>query len=217
MARIYGKCSVRVAVILCLIAPLSAIAFIYPLQPESVREAYFFGQSTDREKVATFLEQYTCRFQPANGKPNVGYVELRTPFEQVVLRSSENQTLGYSAQQAQIDYGAQPGLVAIRVFLYVGGGGQGRADLYSDSQGRVLDRREKFWREFRFRVSQERVIEPNKLEGKPIYSRRGKGLSGAEVWLEFDASQFASGMARVEVTAPDQQAVVAEFNLDKLK
>jgi hypothetical protein len=205
------------AVILCLIAPLSAIAFIYPLRPESVREAYFFGRSTDREKVATFLGQYTCRFQSGNGNPNVGYVELRTPFEQVVLRSSENQTIGDSAQQAQIDYNAQPGLIAVRVVLYVSGGGQGRADLYSDNEGRVLDRRENFWREFRFRVTQEHTIEPNKLEGKPIYSRRGKGLSGAEVWLEFDASQFASGMARVEITAPDQQAVVAEFNLDKLK
>jgi len=217
MARIHGKCLVPVAVILCLIAPLSAIAFIYPLQPESVREAYFFGRSTDREKIATFLGQYTCRFQPGSGKPNVGYIELRTPFEQVVLRSSENQTIGYSAQQAQIDYDVQPGLIAVRVVLYVSGGGQGRPDLYSDSKGRVLDRRENFWREFRFRVTQEHVIEPNKLEGKPIYSRRGKGLSGAEVWLEFDASQFASGMARVEITTPDQQAVVAAFDLDKLK
>ena len=58
MARIHGKCLVSVAVILCLIAPRNAIAFIYPLQPESVREAYFFGRSTDREKVATFLGQY---------------------------------------------------------------------------------------------------------------------------------------------------------------
>lgn len=212
-----AKRLVSVAVILCLIAPLSAIAFIYPLQPESVREAYFFGRRTDRGKVATFLGQYTCRFQSGNGSPNVAYVELRTPFEQVVLRSSENQTIGYSAQQAQIDYDAQPGLIAVRVFLYVSGGGQGRADLYSDNEGRILDRQENFWREFRFRVTQEHIIEPNKLEGKPIYSRRGKGLSGAEVWLEFDASQFASGMARAEITAPDQQVVVAEFNLDKLK
>jgi hypothetical protein len=217
VARIRGKGLVSVAVTLCLLAPLSATAFIYPLQPESVREAYFFGRSTDREKVAAFLGQYTFRFQLGNGKPNVGYIELRTPFEQVVMRSSENQTIGYSAQQAQIDYDAQPGLIAVRVVLYVSGGGQGRADLYSDSKGRVLDRRENFWREFRFRVTQEHVIEPTKLEGKPIYSHRGKGLSGAEVWLEFDASQFSSGMASVEVTAPDQQAVVAEFNLDKLK
>jgi hypothetical protein len=207
--------SVAVVLILCSMASQSAIAFIYPLQPESVREAYFFGRSTDRAKVAEFLGQYTQRFQPRNGGPNVGEIELRTPYEQVVLRSWESQT-GYSAQQAQIDYAAQPGIM-VRVFLYVGATGAGRTDLYSDSKGRVLDRRENFWQEFRFRVKQEHVIEPSKLEGTPIYSRRGKGLSGAEVWLEFDAAEFGSGMTRVEVTTPDQQSVVAEFNLDRLK
>jgi hypothetical protein len=206
---------VAVVIILCLMASQSAIAFIYPLQPESVREAYFFGRSTDRARVAEFLGQYTQRFQPQNGGPNVGEVELRTPYEQVVLRSWENQP-DYSAQQAQIDYAAQPGIV-VRVFLYVGATEPGRTDLYSDSKGRVLDRRENFWQEFRFRVTQEHVIELSKLEGKPVYSRRGKGLSGAEVWLELEAAKFGSGMTRVEVTTPNQQTVVAEFNLDKLK
>jgi hypothetical protein len=216
MARIHRNRLVTVALILCSIATQSVSAFIYPLQPESVSEAYFFGRSTDRAKVLEFLGQYTRRIQPQRGGPNVGYFELRTPYEQVVLRSWENQT-GYSAQQAQIDYAAQPNLIAVRVFLYIGGGEPGRADLYSDSNGRVLDHRENFWHAFRFRVTQEHVIEPNKIEGKPIYSRRGKGLSGAEVWLEFDASQFASGIAKVEVTTPNQQAVMTEFNLDKLK
>jgi hypothetical protein len=58
MAGIRGECLVSVVVMVCLVASLSAIAFVYPLQPESVREAYFFGRSTDREKVATFLGQY---------------------------------------------------------------------------------------------------------------------------------------------------------------
>jgi len=207
---------VAVVLILCSMASQSAIAFIYPLQPESVREAYFFGRSMDRAKVAEFLGQYEQRFQPRNGGPNVGEIEFRTPYEQVVLRSWESQTKGYSAQQAQIDYAAQPGIM-VRVFLYVGAADAARTDLYSDSKGRVLDRRENFWQEFRFRVTQERVIEPSKLEGKPIYGRRGKGLSGAEVWLEFEAAKFGSGMTKVEVTTPDQQSVVAEFNLDKLK
>jgi hypothetical protein len=206
---------VAVVLILCSMALQSAIAFIYPLQPESVREAYFFGRSTDRARVAEFLGKYTQRFQPQNGGPNVGEIELRLPHEQVVLRSSENQT-DYSAQRAQIDYAAQPGIM-VRVFLYVGATEPGRTDLYSDSKGRVLDRRENFWQEFRFRVTQEHVIEPSKLEGKPVYSHRGKGLSGAEVWLELEAAKFGSGMTRVEVTTPNQQTVVAEFNLDKLK
>ena len=215
MGRIQIYRLVALGLILCSITPQSAIAFIYPLQSETVREAYFFGRGTDREKVVTFLGQYTRIFQPHSGKPSVGEIDLRTPFEQVVLRSWNQIT--YDVQQAQIDYDAQPGLIAVRVFLNVGGGESGGADLYSDDKGRVLDRREDFWREFRFRVTQEHVIEPNKLEGKPVYSRRGKGLSGAEVWLEFDAKKFASDVAKVEVTTPDQQTVVAEFNLDKLK
>jgi hypothetical protein len=184
--------------ILFSIASQSAIAFIYPLQPESVREAYFLGRS-DRAKVAEFLGKYTRTFQPRSG--GVGRIELQTPYEQIVLRSWENQT-GYSAQQAQIDYAVQPGIV-VRVFLYLGWS--------------VLDRRENFWRDFQFRVTQERAIEPNKVESKPIYSRRGRGLSGAVVSLEFDAAQFVSGGTKVEVTAPDQQIAVGEFNLDKLK
>jgi hypothetical protein len=215
VARIHRNRLVALALILCSIASQSAVDFIYPLQPESVREAYFFGRSTDRAKVAEFLGQYSRRFQSRNRVSNVGEIELRTPYERVVLRSWENQT-GYSAQQAQIDYAAQPAIV-VRVFLYLGWSEAGRVDLYSDSKGRVRDRRENFWQEFRFRITQERVIEPSKTEGKPIYSRRGRGLGGAEVWLEFDAAQFASGMTKVEVTTPDGQVVVAEFNLDKLK
>ena len=192
------------------------MAYMYPLSEESIREAYFFGRSTDRGKVAEFLGQYIRRFQPRNGGPDVGGIELRTPYEQVVLRSWENQT-GYSAQQAQRDYAAEPGIVKVRVFLIVGSADRGSANLYTDGEGRVLDRRENFWREFRFRVTQEHMIEPKKLEGKPTYSRRGKGLAGAEVWLELDATELGPRGTRVEVIAPDGQTVVAEFALDQLK
>jgi hypothetical protein len=214
MVRMHKNRFIAAVLMLCSMASQRAIALIYPLQPESVREAYFFGRSTDRPKVAEFLGQYEQRFQPRNGGPNVGEIELRTPYEQIVLRASESQT-GYSEQQAQIDYAAQSGIIMVRVFLYVGATDAGRTDLYADGKGRVLDRRENFWQEFRFRVTQERVIEPSKLEGKPIYGRRG--LSGAEVWLEFEAAKFGSGATKVEVTTPDQQSVLAEFNLDKLK
>ncbi len=202
---------------LALILALTACAYDYPLSPSAVREAYFFGRSTDRARVTEFLGQYMRRFQARSGGPNVYGIELRTPYEQVVLRSSENQTMGYNAQQAQIDYDAQPGLVKVRVFLFVGNEDPRSSNLYSDGHGRILDRRENFWREFRFHITQERVIEPKKLEGKPTYSRRGGGLSGAEVWLEFDASEFAPRGTRVEVIAPDGQATVADFALDQLK
>jgi hypothetical protein len=195
----------------------SVCAYDYPLSSTAIRQAYFFGRSTDRAKVAEFLAQYEHRFHPQQGGPGVGLIELRTPYEEVVRRSSENQTTGYSAQQAQIDYAAQPDLIKVQVFLFFGAGQGGSPDLYSDSKGRVLDRRENFWREFRFRVMQEHLIEPRRIEGKPMYSRRGKGLSGAEVNLEFDAGQFAPRETRVEVITPDGQTVVAEFALDQLK
>lgn len=200
-----------------MLAPHVTTALVYPLSDESIRDAYFFGCSTDRVKVAEFLGQYSRRFEPRDRGPGVWEIELRTPYEQVVLLSQDRQTTGYSAQQAQIEYHAGPGLVKVRVLLFLGVGRPGPAELHSDSSGRVLDRRERFWQAFRFRVSQEHVIEPEKVEGVPVYDRRGKGLSGAEVWMEFDGSKLSPGATRVEVTAPDGRTTVADFALDQLK
>jgi len=216
MAKIPGNRFVAAALILCFMAARNVIALIEPLPPESVREAYFFGRSSDRAKIMEFLGQYTRRFELRSGGPNVGTIELRTPYQQVVLRSWERQA-DYSAQRAQIDYAAQSGLIQVRVYVFLDGVKAGPPDLYSDSQGRVLDRRENFWREYRFRVTQEHPMEPRKIEGKPLYSPRGRGLAGAEVSLDFDARGFAPREAQVEVIAPDGQAVAAKFPLDQLK
>jgi hypothetical protein len=216
MAKIPGNRFIAVALIVCFMAARNAIALIEPLQPEAVREAYFFGRSSDRAKVMEFLGQYTRRFELRSAGPNAGYIELRTPYQQVVLRSWEKQA-DYSAQRAQIDYSAQSGLIQVRVYIWLDGAKTGSADLYSDSQGRVLDRRENFWREYRFRVTQEHTMEPKKIEGKPLYSRRGRGLASAEVSLDFDASEFAPREAQVEVIAPDGQTVAVKFPLDQLK
>ncbi len=163
-----------------------------------------------------FLGQYTRRFELRSGGPNVGTIELRTPYQQVVLRSWEKQA-DYSAQRAQIDYAAQSGLIQVRVYVWLDGVKAGPPDLYSDRQGQVLDRRENFWREYRFRVTQEHLMQPKKIEGKPLYSRRGRGLAGAEVSLKFDAGGFAPRETQVEVIAPDGQTVAAKFPLDQLK
>jgi hypothetical protein len=216
MAKIPGNRFVAVALILCFMAARSAIALIEPLQPESVREAYFFGRSSDRAKIMEFLGQYTRRFELRSGGPNVGSIELRTPYQQVVLRSWEKQA-DYSAQRAQIDYSAHADLIQVRVYVWLDGVKAGPPDLYSDRQGKVLDRRENFWREYRFRVTQEHLMEPKKIEGRPLYSPRGRGLAGAEVSLDFDASEFAPRAVLVEVVAPDGQTVAAKFPLDQLK
>jgi len=193
-----------------------ARAHEYPLSSEVLREAHFFGRSTDRMKVARFLALYVRRFGRHGAGPYVGEIELRTPYEQVVLRSAESPP-GYSAQQAQVDYDSQPDLIRVRVFLFVGERDPRKADLYTDDFGRVRDRYEGFWREFRFRVMQDHLIEPMDIEARPIYSRRGQGLGGAEVWLEINASAIKSSSAQVEVMSPDGQTVVAKFALDHLK
>jgi hypothetical protein len=209
--------------LLRLILPLLAFgigaeccAFDWPVSPEAVREAYFFGRGSDRAKIAEFLGQYVRVFQLPDKNSFVGRIELHTPYQRVVQCSWETTSI-YSAQQAQIDYASQSDVVGVRVFIYLDAGGPAPSDIYSDSHGHILDRRENFWRGFQFRITQEHVIEPKKILGKPIYGRRGQGLSGAEVDLELDASEFTSGEMVIQVISPDHRIMTTHFDLDRLK
>lgn len=164
-----------------------------------------------------FLARYTLRPEPRyDGRPGVGEIEFQTPYEQVVLRSFEHRTTGYSAQQAQTDYAAQPQLI-VRAFLFPGSATSGTTNLYSDSQGRIRDRRENFWREFKLHVTQEVQIQPDSVQAEPVYSPRGKGLQGAILRVQFDAARFAPRKTRIEIATPDGQPVVAEFPLNELR
>jgi hypothetical protein len=195
---------------------LSTTAYDYPLSPEAVREAYHFGRSSDRGKVAEFLGQYTRVFPSQERSTLVGRIELRTPYQRVVQRSMDNQA-DYSAQQAEKDYAAQSGVVEVRFYVVFDNSHPSPSDLYSDSEGHVRDHREDFWRDYRFRVTQERVIEPTKLEGTPRYDCCGGGLSGALVRLEINTSALAPRRTRVEAIAPDGRTTSTDFALDQLK
>lgn len=202
-----------IAMSLCLVA-LRGAAYVHPLSEESLREAYFLGRTTDAAKVANFLGRYVRRFPiPAEG-PHVAEIEFRTPYEQVVLRSWQN-SIGYSAQQAQQDYSARPDLVVIRVLIYFTPT-YGLNAAPTDSKGQAVSRSADFWREFQFRVAQGNDIEPRKTSARPIY-RRGGGLGGAEVFLEFGASQFVSRTVLVSVTTPSSVTVMTEFDLGHLQ
>jgi hypothetical protein len=171
----------------------------------------------DRAKVIEFLAQYISRPEPAyDGMPGVGEIEFQTPYEQVVRRSFEHRTTGYSAQQAQKDYVSQPQFI-IRTFLFPGNSAPGATDLYSDSQGRIRDRRENFWRQFKLRAVQDAPIQPDSVQAEPVYSPRGKGLQGAIVRHQFDAARFAPRLTRIEITSPDGRTVQVEFPLNKLR
>jgi hypothetical protein len=186
------------------LASQNAIAFNYPLQEEHVREAYFFGRTTDGKKLIDFYKQYVHDFVfPARG-PYYSYVEsveFRTPYQQIVLRSHQNLNQ-YSSFEAEKDYQAHPNLVIARVLIsyklnYVG-------PIPSPSS-------------FKVRVSQEDMIKPNKLSTESICSVWDDcGVTRFAILLWFDAEQFASGTARVKITTPDGQILSTEFDLDKL-
>jgi hypothetical protein len=191
-------------------------ALDWPLSPEVVREAYFFGRSSDRAKVAEFLGQYERVFQLREKNSFVGRIELHTPYQRVVQRSWETAS-NYSAQQAQLDYASESDIVRVRVFVYLDAGGPAPSDIYSDSHGQIRDRRENFWRQFQFRITQGHTIEPKKILGQPRYGRRGQGLSGAAVDLDLDASACTPGEMAIQVISPDHRTMTTQFDLARLK
>ena len=212
-----------VAVAVCMFVR-AASGFDHPLSPEAMREAYFFGQSSDRGKAADFLGRYLRIYSPESaiifhGKDGdffVGKVELRTPYQRILKKSFENSS-GYTAQQAEKDGRAGGSAIEIWICLFFGDKQPSPSDLYSDEKGRVLDHREDFWKSYQFRVQQSETIEPNRIEAVPIYGRRGQGLSGAQVCLELDASKLANRKIQVIVTSPDGRPQTTEFALDELK
>jgi hypothetical protein len=212
-ARAFSRFS---ALLLGLILALPGKAYRYPLSPEAIREAYFFGRGGDEAHVEKFLAQYKHTFDPPKGRPGVFQIELRTPYQQVASRSWERRTTGYSAQQAQLDYRAQPDLVRVRVFIVLGGAPLRRSEPEPGKGVGTRSPGENFWRDFQFSVTQDHLIQPKKLGGKLTYGPPGRGVSGAEVWLEFDASDLAPRGTRVEVVAPDGRTTVADFPLDQL-
>lgn len=189
---------------LVLFAALSAAAYDYPLSSQAVREAYFQGQRRD-DTTAKLLAQYVKRLPATNAPWQVAEMEVRTPYQQVVLRSRQS-LLGYSAQQAWEEYRKRPPQIIVRVYLAT-----------SITQLAV---REDAWRQFKFRVEQGKELRPTAVTGWPAYLFAKNGLPrivGAEVYLELDAAQVSSGPLRVEASSPDGQVSSAEFDLSKLR
>lgn len=188
---------------LVLFAALSAAAYDYPLSSQAVREAYFQGQRRD-DFTAKLLAQYVKRLPATNAAWQIAEMEVRTPYQQVVLRSRQS-LLGYSAQQAWEEYRKRPPQIIVRVYLAT-----------AITQ---LVAREDLWRKFQFRVEQEQEIRPTAVTGWPVYffSEQGSRLMGAEVYLELDAGKVSSGPLRVEVKSPEGQVSRAEFDLSKLR
>jgi hypothetical protein len=199
-----------------LLLAMPAMAHISSLSTEQVREAYFFGRSSDRAKVAEFLGRYRRIFTLQDKPICVGTIELFTPYQRIV-RTSWSAPAGYSAQNAERDYSATGDMIDIRVYLVFDNSHPDQTQLYSDSEGRVLDHRANFWRDYQFRVLQGEAIKPRQINATTKYGCCGGGLLGVIVDLKFDAENVAPRETKVEVVAPDGQTTTAVFALDQLK
>ena len=198
-----------------------ALAYDTPLSDQAVREAYFLGQRAD-QKTVDFFNDYTRHLPFPKTGPYVSELQLLTPYAQVVERSHQN-TAGYSAQQAWKDYQDRGDLIRVRVRIeftptYTAVASQQKSK--SSTEGdRFLPRALDFWKEndFDYVLRQgDKTIEPNSVDGQPIYSEDGVFV-GAYVWLTYPAEEVDSDKTEVEVFAPGEQHIVASFDLAALR
>jgi hypothetical protein len=178
-------------------------AYDYPLTQEAVREAYFIGQRHD-QSTRDLLAKYVKRLPPSKTPWQVTEVEVRTPYQQVVLRAQ--QALNYSAQRAWEDYRKSDPRVIVRLYMLA-------------PVAKVLTD-ENEWRSFRYRVEQTKEIAPLSVHGWPVYSVGNHGMStviGAEVHLELPLAEVSSAPLRVEVKFPSAQVASATFDLSRVR
>jgi len=196
---------------------LPTSAFDASLSDESVREAYFLGQRHD-EKISLFFETYR-RYLPApKSGPHVFMAELLTPFAEAVDVSRKH-SVGYSAQQAQLDHRTRGDSVRVGVHVaYTSTYGPGFPYSPNKVPGQTGT-----WKDFQARLSQkENTIEPRNVsyEGTRIgTSGKGGGSqpTGFIIWLVYDAAQLTPSDASVEVDTPDGQHLTATFDLSRLR
>jgi hypothetical protein len=200
------------------------LAFNAPLSDTAVREGYFLGQRRD-ETTIRFLDSYAKHLPAPKTGPYVSTVQVFTPYAQVV-ELSRQQTVGYSAQRAEQDYRRRSDTIEVTVHIEltptygaVIAHPPQKGSRSSESATYSL-RSPDFWKDFQVAVSQrDSIVEPRNFSGAPIYTgdEGGTSLSGATVWLGFDAQDLASEDATVEVDTPDGQHVAVTFDLAKLR
>jgi hypothetical protein len=206
---------------LLVISPES-FAFNSPLSDEAIREAYFLGQRRD-ESTARFLAKYKQSLAVPKTGPHIASVELLTPFAQAVLRSSQ-ETMGYSAQQAEAEHRGKEETVAMTIEV-----------LLTDSYGPLIARptgsrsgspigyafrSPDFWEEIQVQVTvRGETVKPEYFDGEPtyVYSDDGRRMTGATLRFEFPAGAFISNAATVQVSPPEGPEVAVDFDLTALR
>jgi len=214
-----------IAVYLC--SCLGLWGYDMSLTPAQLHEAYILGQRND-QATSAFLTPYS---KPASnaleGGPHVAEIEILTPFAQVVDKSRERATGGYSEQHAAAEYRQQGDTILVRVRLMLPSAfpkqesGPASPPAPTQDQKRAI-RPENFWQNFQISMKQhDKTLTTRSIHNKPIYSAPSKDapsvLDGATIWLEYDAKNVASEPARVEIVTPDSKTITATFDLQNLR
>ena len=199
------------------LAPV-ATAYMQKLYSEEVQEAFSLGRSTDPDTVKQFFEKYSHMLDcPASGSC-VNSIELRTPYEQVAVRS-RRRGANYTEQDAEKDYAARPTKFSVHVFVLYPLDFSDEDTDGSTSEGPLDGKYGSSFYGFRIRVSQDHAVKPLKIHGRSIDLGDSESVySGEEeIILDFDPAQLDSGVIHIEVATPDGQTVKSEFDLRDLK
>jgi hypothetical protein len=206
-----------------LLLPVPSFAMDTPLSEEAVREAYFLGQHHD-QSLARFLDRYRRVLPPPETGPAISSVTFLTPYALVAQLSSQR-TMGYSAQQAELDHRNQDELVRIVIQIQ-----------FTETYGALIPRPTgsssgspigyalrpaDFWKDFQIQVlDQEKLLTPSSLLGFPLYSCDSDGgcsLSGATLQLEFPAKAFKSDSPTIQIAPPQGDSISVDFDLSGLR
>jgi len=202
---------IALPLLLCAAVAPAALAFHHQLSREQVRDAYLIGR--DQNRQAAFFAEYLHNPQLSETGPDVASVEFRTPYEQVAIRSRDNDLSNYSPLDAERDYEAQRAEVIIRVLIYET---QTFSFSASDAQPDTAG--------FNFHISQDgRNIDYAKItvdDATPVGagSYGSAGLGGIDIQLHFPVAAFKStDPVTVEVLAPTSQTYSTTFDLAGLE
>lgn len=197
------------AFVLALAAIPASLGFNDPLSPEAIREAYFLGVGS-YEKRAELLEKYVQHPPALETGPDVGAIEVETPFT-CIVEAMTHKPMGYHAPDAEQDFLGKPGCFKVRVQIYF-------TSTYPDAKATSVTLGD-FWRDFQIHLKQKKEIESRSVQGMPIYSDETiSGYIGADILVDYDEKKIDPGSpATVKVVTPDGQEVEATFDLGSLR
>src|SRR5690348_4060902 len=202
MAKCFAFC-----LALCLCAPLLAQPYYARLDSETIGEAFEFGRHND-QPVGVFLSKYVRTFPTPPEGPYIGWIEVRTPYAQVVYAGKDNMSTQSEFDAVQkFDQAKLPLIVIVRVYW------PSPAITGSIS---IPESDNSMWTKFPIVVSQKDALTANRKTLVPHHSNSSGLDSGGTVTLvdtdmqlEFSTAQISSEILTVAASSPDGQHVEA--------